>query len=188
MSNEKTPVEERRAIQLVSLDARDLVDDILSGTRDFSYRNLHFPESVGSYVNSETGSINQYVEQNIEDLRKRPIGFQSSILVNLYAPGIKLPYTNFTLADLTDAYLGDAYLQEAKFVGANVERTEFSDADLKSADFRGAQQLDLAYGLDKAKYDGVIILPKQVELVKRLGLDVGRLDVRDYKREEGASS
>ena len=180
MSNDRTPVEERRGIQLTALHPRDLVEGIWNGERDFSFRVLEYPESVGSYVDSGTGTINQYVDQNEEDLARRPIGFQSSILANLYAPGIKLPFTNFTLSDLSDADLSRADLRRAIFAGANLGKVDFTLSDLTCADLRDASGLETAY-FQEANYDGAIILPKQVELVKRIGLDVGRLDVRGYR-------
>lgn len=179
MSKEITPTKERRVIQLTALHPRDLVDSIWNGQRDFSYRVLEYPESLGSYVDSNIGSINQYVEQNEDELSRRPLGFQRSILAGLYAPGIKLPFTKFTLADLTGADLSDADLRRTVFTAANLENVSFYGADLTGADLRSVVGLKGDCDVKDAKYNGIVIKPKQVELFRGFGLDLRRIDVRE---------
>ncbi len=173
------PIFGARNVQLTELNADELVNALWEGQRDFSNRYLVHPRAVESFIDSGTGSINQYTTKNEEDLRRLPIGFQSSILAGLYGPGIKIPFTNFTMADMTGADLSDADLRKAVFVGSYLQNVSFFGSDLTGADFRNARGLESGLDIKDAIYGGIIIKPEQVELFRGFGLDIGKIDVRD---------
>ena len=184
MDERKTPFG-RRMVQLPNLVPGDIAGGLWDGNRDFSYRFLDQTKALGfeSEVDSGNGSINQYVEQNRDNLRERPIGFQSSILRGIYLPKVRLRFANFTLADLEGAYFGDADLEEAKFVGANIRGVEFSDANLRGVDLRDSQGIETC-GFVNTIYDEAIILPKQLELIRAMGLDADKFRVEEFKLGE----
>lgn len=177
MSGSITPVNEMRR-QLTRLHAiHGFESGLRDGQRDFSYREIEFPQAFFNVV----GDVNDYTSQ--PDIRKglklKPVDFRHSILRRITASGIILPYTLFNQGDLTEAEFSESDLTGAVFGATDINGADFSEAILDEADFRRVTNLERACGFGNlGSYNRMIVSLQDVDSFVRIGLDRRLLDIR----------
>lgn len=124
--------------------------------------------------------------KDLQNLDLQYVNFKGANLTNVDFSGANLNNAFFTGADLIDANLQNAKnlngaffynttfkdtdlsnlnfrygkLSYAQFPNANLERTDFTGADLRGAKFKEAHNVHKAIGLDKSLYDNHTTWPK----------------------------
>jgi uncharacterized protein YjbI with pentapeptide repeats len=130
---------------LTSITARELVQRLLAGERDFTSTRLD-PSDRDLTSVTEYSQLNEYL-RGLEDLRENPIVCNGVDWAGLRAPGLyflgaRLAGANLSQADLRECDIRRADLQGIRLTGADVSGGTFigsrmMESDLSNATMKG---------------------------------------------------
>jgi uncharacterized protein YjbI with pentapeptide repeats len=170
-----------------ALTAKEFVQRILSGERDFSYIQLRDFDSNSEQFDTFV-QMNEYLK-NI-DLSKEPLILNGADLNNIKAGGIWLPYVKAHGATFREVYFRGANLKYGEFQKASFYRTDldqancqycdfyntyFKEASLHSthlgkanfkfADLTGARHLDYAHEVEHATFEKTYVREEEKKII-----------------------
>ncbi len=123
------------------MSGAELVKKLLNGERDF--RRIVLEERFNLEGYERKGELKNYLGDNCNDFKNKPILLDNSLLRGLRATRINIHHINGPNADFSEAYINSAdfpsaHMPGANFYGANLNGTFFAGSNLENAVFSEA--------------------------------------------------